>query len=253
MADKQPSFMDLLLETHIGLERQGPGSLGTMKQALGFLGPLARFEKIADLGCGTGGQTMALAECLPGTVTGLDMFPAFIERLGEKAKSKGLEGRVTGVVGQMENLPFRKQEFDLIWSEGAIDNIGFGEGLCHWHDFLKTGGYAAVTCPSWITGERPALVERFWREAGSRLDPVEKNIEIMQKSGYEFVASFVLPEECWTENYFLPREAAIQNLLEKYAHSDIMREYAEMNRQEVRLFREYKQHYGYVFYIGRAM
>ena len=38
---------------------------------------------------------------------------------------------VTGIVGSMENLPFRKEEFDLIWSEGAIDSIGFETGLTH--------------------------------------------------------------------------------------------------------------------------
>lgn len=151
MENKQPSFIDLLLEAHIGLERQGPGSLETMKQALGFLGPLERFEQIADLGCGTGGQTINLAENLPGTVTGLDLFPDFINRLTERAKSQGLEGRVKGVAGNMESLPFQKESFDLIWSEGAIDNIGFEKGLCHWHDFLKQDGYVAVTCPSWLT------------------------------------------------------------------------------------------------------
>lgn len=253
LENKQPSFLDLLLETHIGLERQGPGSPETMKQAIGFLGPVEQFQQIADFGCGTGGQTMLLAEHLPGTVTGLDMFPDFINRLTEKAKCRGLEGRVTGVVGKMENLPFQKKTFDLIWSEGAIDNIGFEKGLRHWHDFLKQGGYVAVTCPSWITKEHPSAVEQFWTEAGSRLDPVEKNIEIMQNSGYQFIASFVLPEECWTENYFFPRASAIQNLMNKYAQSDIMQEYAERNRHEVELFLKYQQHYGYVFYIGRAI
>lgn len=253
MENKQPSFIDLLLETHIGLERQGPGSPETIKQAIGFLEPLEQFEQILDLGCGTGGQTMLLAEYLPETVTGLDMFPDFINRLTEKAKCKGLENRVTGVVGNMENLPFQKKTFDLIWSEGAIDNIGFEKGLRYWHDFLKQGGYVAVTCPSWITKEHPAVVEQFWSEAGSHLDPVEKNIEIMQNSGYEFITSFVLPEECWTENYFFPRESAIQNLMNKYAQSDTMKEYAKMNRHEVELFLKYKQHYGYVFYIGRTV
>lgn len=89
MENKQPSFIDLLLEAHIGLERQGPGSPKTMKQAIGFLGPLERFEQIADLGCGTGGQTMLLAEYLPGTVTGLDLFPDFINRLAKRAKKQG--------------------------------------------------------------------------------------------------------------------------------------------------------------------
>ena len=253
MENKQPSFIDLLLEAHIGLERQGPGSLETMKQALGFLGPLERFEQIADLGCGTGGQTINLAENLPGTVTGLDLFPDFINRLTERAKSQGLEGRVKGVAGNMESLPFQKESFDLIWSEGAIDKIGFEKGLCHWHDFLKQDGYVAVTCPSWLTKEHPAIVEQFWSEAGVCLDSVEKNIEIMQNSGYEFIAAFVLPEKCWTENYFYPRESAIKKLMNKYTDSDTMREYAEINRHEVELFLKYKKHYGYVFYIGRAI
>lgn len=153
----------------------------------------------------------------------------------------------------MESLPFKKKSFDLIWSEGAIDNIGFEKGLRHWHDYLKQDGYVAVTCPSWLTKEHPAIVEQFWSEAGVCLDSVGKNIEIMQNCGYEFIASFVLPEECWTENYFSPRESAIQNLMSKYAQSETMKEYAEINRHEVELFSKYKRHYGYVFYIGRAV
>lgn len=253
MKNKDPSIMDLLLETHIGLERQGPGSPETVKKALGFLGPLDQFEQTADLGCGTGGQTMLLAERLPGKIVGLDLFPAFVDELNKKAKSKAIEDRVIGIAGKMEELPFRKNQFDLIWSEGAIDNIGFRKGLSHWRDFLKKGGYVAVTCPSWLTKERPEVVERFWSEAGSHLDTVEKNIETMQDCGYAFIASFALTEECWTSHYFDPREMAIKKLLEKYDQSDTMKEYAEFNRREVELYLKYQQHYGYVFYIGRAI
>lgn len=251
--EKEPTFMELLLETHIGLDRQGPGSIETMKQALSFLEPLDRFEQIADLGCGTGGQTLQLANSLPGMITGLDMFPEFIHELNHKAKNNNLEHRLKGIVGKMECLPFEKHSLDLIWSEGAIDNIGFKEGLGHWHDYVKPGGFVAVTCPSWITKEHPKDVEQFWSDAGSHLDPVEKNIEIMQACGYEFTAAFTLPEYCWIDNYYLPREAAIQRLMKKYFESDTMKNYAELNRYEVELYNRYKKHYGYVFYIGRIM
>ena len=50
METAHPSMLDLLLETHIGLERQGPGSVEVIEQALEFLKPLDRFSKIADLG-----------------------------------------------------------------------------------------------------------------------------------------------------------------------------------------------------------
>ncbi len=253
MEKKEPSFLELLLEAHIGLERQGPGSADALRQALSFLGPPDRFQQIADLGCGSGGQTLLLAEHLPGKIFGLDMFPVFIDKLNRQAKSRGLENRVEGVVGKMEALPFAQNSLDLIWSEGAIDNIGFREGLSHWRGFLKQGGCLAVSCPSWFTKEHPAVVEQFWAEAGSRLDTVGKNIEIMQDCGFAFIAAFALPEECWTENYFFPRERAIEKLLEKYHSGESVKAYAALNRQELDLYLRYKQHYGYVFYLGKAI
>lgn len=250
---KHLSMVDLLLETHIGLERQGPGSSEVVEQALGFLKPLNRFSKIADLGCGTGGQTLLLAQHLSGAIVGLDMFPDFIDKLNENAKSQNLEKRVTGITGSMENLPFQKKSLDLIWSEGAIDNIGFKEGLSHWYKFLKKGGFIAVTCPSWLTKEKPAAIDQFWTNAGSRLDSISHNIETMLKCGYQFIASFVLPEECWTENYFIPREKATNKLLEKYNGNKTMIEYAAQNRYETELYSKYSQYYGYVFYIGKVL
>ncbi|CCX58572.1 putative uncharacterized protein [Blautia hydrogenotrophica CAG:147] len=250
---KHLSMVDILLETHIGLERQGPGSSEAVEQALGFLKPLNQFSKIADLGCGTGGQTLLLAKYLSGTIIGLDMFSDFIDKLNENARKMKLDNRVTGIIGSMEKLPFQTESLDLIWSEGAIDNIGFKEGLSHWHGFLKKGGFIAVTCPSWLTEERPNVVERFWNDAGSQLETISDNIKIMQKCGYQFVASFALPQKCWTENYFIPREKAINKLLEKYAGNKIMMEYAEQNRYETELYSKYSQHYGYVFYIGKVI
>lgn len=253
MEAARPSMLDLLLETHIGLERQGPGSVEVIEQALEFLKPLDQFSKIADLGCGTGTQTLLLAKYLSGNITGLDIFSNFIDKLNENAKNRNLASRVTGITGSMENLPFQKNSLDLIWSEGAIDNIGFEKGLSHWHDFLKKEGFVAVTCPSWLTKEQPTVVEKFWADAGSRLDSISDNIETMQKCGYQFIASFALPEQCWTENYFIPREKAINNLLEKYAGNETMIEYAAQNQYETELYSKYSQYYGYVFYIGRVI
>lgn len=253
MDTQHPSMLDLLLESHIDLERQGPGSPEAVEQALGFLEPLDRFLNIADLGCGTGGQTMLLAKRLSGTITGLDMFPAFIKKFNENAKRRGLENRVTGIVGSMEELPFPQNSLDLIWSEGAIDNIGFEKGLSLWRPFLKKGGFVAVTSPSWLTAKHPASVETFWLDAGSRLDRVGDNIETMEKCGYQFITSFALSEPSWTKHYFKPRETEINRLLEKYAGSEAVLDYAAQNQYETELYSKYCQHYGYVFYIGRAI
>lgn len=253
METNQLTMINLLIETHVGLERQGPGSPEMTYKALEFLDDLDRVALTADLGCGSGGQTMILAKHLTGTVVGLDLFPDFISVFNENAQKQGLGERVMGVVGSMDDLPFEKESFDLIWSEGAIDNIGFEKGLAHWHCFLKKHGYVAVTCPSWLTEEHPAVVETFWSDAGSTLDSVGHNIGIMQECGYQFVAAFTLPETCWTDHYFIPREAALKTLLEKYPGNEPVEAFVAENRYEVELYSKYKQHYGYIFYIGKKI
>ena len=86
------------------MERQGPGSRETIEKALGFMGDLSRFESVADLGCGTAGQTLTLAEHLSGSIVGLDMFPAFAEELDKRAKDKDLQGRVKGIYRRRYDL-----------------------------------------------------------------------------------------------------------------------------------------------------
>lgn len=251
MENKEISFMELLIEAHIGLKRGGPGSPEITVKALSFIDNLNKDSRIADLGCGTGGQTMTLAEHIKGNITGLDLCPAFIDVFNDNARKQGVQNKVKGIVGAMDNLPFEKEEFDIIWSEGAIDNIGFENGLHYWKDFLKNDGYIAVTSPSWFTENHPAEVEQFWVDAGSGLDTVAHNISVMQKLGFQFVAAFALPEYCWTDNYFTPRTKAEKALLEKYAGNKTALDFAQNNRLEMELYSKYKLHYGYVFYIGK--
>ena len=152
-----------------------------------------------------------------------------------------------GIVGAIEKLPFQKEEFDLIWSEGVIDSIGFEKGLSYWNGFLKEKGYIAVTCPSWLTDERPLEIERFWNEAVQGLDTIKDNISTMQKTGYHYITSFTLPEKCWTDNYFIPREAAEKQLLENYPGNKTVEAFIEEDKYEAELYSKYKQYYGYVF------
>jgi len=253
MENEQLTMLDFIIESHAGLERQGPGSPEMTVKALSFLDDLNKISKVVDLACGTGGQTMILAQNITGNIIGIDLSPDFINVFNNNTKKLKLNERVNGIVGSMEELTFQKEEFDLIWSEGAIDGIGFEKGLTYWNSFLKKNGYVAVTCPSWISYERPIEIEKFWSDAGSGLDTIGNNISIMQKAGYNFIASFTLPEKCWTDIYFIPRQAADKALLEKYAGNKIVEACIEDNKREVELYSKYKQYYGYVFYIGKKI
>jgi ubiquinone/menaquinone biosynthesis C-methylase UbiE len=242
---------DLICEYFSNMERQGPGSPEVTIKALSFIDNLNAGSCIADIGCGTGGQTMVLANHTSGHITGIDLFPSFIELFNLKAGELDLQERVCGIVGSMENLPFRSEELDLIWSEGAIYNIGFERGLNEWRKFLKTGGFIAVSEASWFTDERPEEIDKFWKDAYPEIDTVSTKVKQMQNAGYVPIAAFVLPENCWTEHFYAPQIPVQKAFLEKYKGNKNAEELIVNQRHEALLYDKYKEYYGYVFYIGR--
>jgi ubiquinone/menaquinone biosynthesis C-methylase UbiE len=244
---------NLICEYFSNLERQGPGSPEVTINALGFIGNLTSESQIADIGCGTGGQTMVLAQHAPGIITGIDLFPNFIELFNANAEKLNLQNRVQGIVCSMNNLPFQKEELDLIWSEGAIYNIGFERGLNEWRKFLKVGGYVAVTEASWFTEERPAEINEFWMDAYPEIDTIPNKVAQMQKAGYIPVATFILPENCWTENFYALQVSVQEAFLKKYAGNKTVEDFVANERHEAQLYDKYKAYYGYVFYIGKKI
>ena len=244
---------NLIAEYYSTVERQGPGSPEVTLKALSFIDNLTDQSRIADLGCGTGGQTMVLAQNTPGTITGVDLFPRFIDLFNQNAAKLNLQDRVTGEVGSMENLSFQHEELDLIWSEGAIYNIGFERGLREWREFLKTGGYIAVTEASWFTEERPAEIEEFWNNEYPGIDTIPKQLAQVQEAGYIPVASFILPENCWTRHFYEPQVEAQEAFLKKHAGNKSVEDLIDNLRHEALLYDRYKEYYGYTFYIGKKL
>jgi ubiquinone/menaquinone biosynthesis C-methylase UbiE len=257
MSNENSSIHDfdfsLICEYFSTIERQGPGSPEATLKALSFIDNLGETSQIADIGCGTGGQTMTLAKNTTGSITGIDLFSFFIELFNKNAAGLNLQDRVKGIAGNMAELPFEKESLDLIWSEGAIYNIGFEKGLREWHQFLKHGAYIVVTDASWFTVERPDEINKFWQDAYPEIDLISNKVAQMEKAGYVPVSTFILPEKCWLENFYDLQVGAQERFLEKYAGNEAAENLVANERHEAVLYKKYKEYYGYVFYIGRKL
>ena len=175
--------VNTIVEYFSTIDRQGPGSPEVTLKALSFIDNLTAKSHIADLECGTGGQTMVLASQIKDKITGVDLFPKFVDLFNENAVNLKLQNRVNCIVGSMDNLQFNEEELDLIWSEGSIYNIGFEKGLAEWRKYLKKGAFVAVSEASWFTEERPHEIEEFWMDAYPGIDTISNKVAIMQKAG----------------------------------------------------------------------
>ena len=242
---------NLICEYFSSAERQGPGSEESTIQALSFIEGLNKKSKIADIGCGTGKPTMTLVQNTKAEVIGLDLFPMFVDIFNHNFSK--FKNRVKGIVGSMDKLPFKKEELDLIWSEGAIYNIGFKRGLIEWKKYLKKGGYIAISEASWFTEERPEEINKFWNNAYPEIDTISNKVKQMQDAGYVPIATFILPEYCWIENFYKPQIEVQKRFLKKYTGNKTAEEFIANERREAELYQKYKEFYGYVFYISKKI
>lgn len=244
--------LELIIDLHKNSERQGPGSENDTLRALDLLNlSSGKSLKVADIGCGSGGQTISLAKNLNGQITAVDLFSEFLIELNEKSQKLGLTDKIVTLEKSMDDLPFKKNEFDLIWSEGAIYNIGFENGLKKWKDYLKVGGYLAVSEITWITHSRPKEIEEFWKAEYPEVDTASNKIRQLEKNGYSLVGYFYLSHDSWIETYYKPMQSRFKTFLKRNNNSKLAKKVVEDNQAEIEMYQKFKDYYSYGFYIAR--
>lgn len=246
--------LQFLIDLHKRAERQGPGSDEATETALNLAGidrlaPL----KIADIGCGTGASTLVLASLLNARITAVDCLQDFLDILHARAEGKGLADRITPLCCSMDSLPFADGEFDLIWSEGAIYNIGFSRGIANWHRYLKAGGLLVVSEITWTTDSRPVELQQHWQTEYPEIDLASAKIRVLESNGYAPIGYFTLPEQCWLDTYYRPLQAGFAGFLERHRQSAAARAIVEAEQREIELYEKYKAFYSYGVYIAQKL
>jgi ABC-type dipeptide/oligopeptide/nickel transport system ATPase subunit len=154
--------LELLSALHAGGQRQGPGGDQETQRAWDLTGLEAHPDlAIADIGCGTGASTLVLARLSGAPVLAVDFLHPFTFQLTRRAAAAGLGEQVRAITATMQALPFAEASLDLIWSEGAIYNMGFEAGLAAWRRLLRPAGVVAVSEITWLTEVRPAELEDY--------------------------------------------------------------------------------------------
>ena len=248
----QDRAASLFYELFSGLPRQGPGSAASTRRALGLVPGVGPQTCVLDVGCGTGAQTLVLADSSPARIVAVDIHPPFIDALNRKAHELSVADRLEARVGDMRRLDFADGSFDLIWCEGAIYNVGLEAGLHGWRRLLRGNGHVALTEVCWRKPGPPAACAAFWNREYPAIRGSSALLEAVEACGYETVGHFPLPASAWWDDYYRPLQDNVTRFRKRHHDAPDAQELADQCQREIDIWRAYSAFYGYEFFVLRA-
>jgi SAM-dependent methyltransferase len=268
----QQEQMDFFYEIFdASLPRLGPGDDASTLRALKELLSIKPQQKddsgpsglrVLDIGCGNGPQTLQLAKHMNGNILAVDNHQPYLDELNRRAKVAGLSEKIQTRLMDMSDLSQRDGIFDLIWSEGALNLMGFADGVLNptgfrdglkaCHGLLASSGLLAVSELCWFRPDPPSECRRFFSTAYPAMATADVNLSLMKSCGFEIIGNFHLPESAWWEQYYRPLEDLLRSFRERYAADQEKLDFIKSIQEEIDIYRKHSSYYGYIFYLMRS-
>lgn len=161
--------------------------------------------RILDSGIGTGFLTINLLReaSIPLIITGLDFSPGMLVGLKRNLKKYGFEGRVKPHLGDMRQMPFPDESFDLVMTSEAMEYLpDVWDGISECARVLRPGGkFLFIATKNSFMGK---LIAATWKN--KVLDPTHVR-DCMIRAGVSQVETLRFP---W---YFRYVDATVMALL----------------------------------------
>lgn len=239
----------LFFKVFDGMLHLGPGSEENTRKALSFTGLQNTYTQCLDIGCGRGAQTLVLAKHLKGTITALDFHQPFLDDLHSSAARESNTAQIVTICMDMQKLSALSESYHLIWSEGAIYNIGFEKGLKVCASLLKKDGIVVFSDMNYRTKNPSAEVKSFWQKEYPGMLNIEENLQLIINTGFSVIHYFKLDKQAHWDNYYAQLEQNNTTFVDNYHLLPKAIELSSSIRSEIDLYKKFHHEYGYTFYI----
>jgi len=240
--------LNILKELYSNIQNHETARLTYTRKAYHLLPELGT-PRILDIGCGQGMPTLELARLSQGEIIGLDTNQGDLDQLAKKIVEAGLSQRVQVVNGSMFDMNLPDESFDVIWSEGSINIIGFERGLKEWRRLIKSAGFLVVHEMTWLRPNPPQEIVDRWQSVYPGIRTAPEYTSQIPTYGYLLIGHFLLPEDTWWCDYYGPLEARIADLRSKYPMDQQVQKLLDKEQREVDLFKRHSKWYGSAFYL----
>ncbi len=107
--------------------------------------------------------------------------------------------------------------FDLVWSEGALYNIGLDHALRNVHALLRPGGHLVFTDAVWRKENPPAEVRAGFDQDYPTMAWTGDVLATIERHDFAVLGRFTLPDEAWWTDFYTPMLARIEALRRQHA------------------------------------
>jgi SAM-dependent methyltransferase len=194
---------------------------------------------------------MYLADMLGGQITAIDVHAASVARLQTTIGERGLTHRVRAIVADMARPGIPQASHDLIWSEGALYNLGIREAMKLCHGLLRPGGYLVFTDAVWRKEDPPPEVRSAFEFDYPTMGTVEDVVAAVDDSGLELMGHFTLPEVAWWDDFYNPMIGRIGAMRDAYSEDPEALSILDQLAVEPETHRLYSDYYAYEYFVAR--
>ncbi|MCU0564906.1 MAG: hypothetical protein MUC33_24395 [Desulfobacterales bacterium] len=146
---------------------------------------------------------------------------------------------------------FDRWSADLVWSEGALYNIGIENALRICHGLLRPGGYLAFTDAVWRKENPPPEVKASFEDDYPTMGRVPDVLAAIARRGFSLIDHFSLPDAAWWDDFYAPMQQHIEDLRCRYADDGEALAVLDQLAQEPAMHRRHSDYYAYEFFVVR--